>query len=292
MISCVAARCVGDDYCSASGGHDWPESTVEALYQAAAGFGYNQGCHTSFETNFSSADDVPPFIAQPGDAFNGAVSGEYDPSVPGTGNLGGNGYREGAVPILVYTTDADVRNGFPPYNQGPKGSATVTAGCSPDATPLFLDAALDDINAKAIGVAARTSDALGAMNAIADMTGSYFDHNGNGQPDAGERMVYSSNSYDIVDRVLDGIEEFTTNVTYDMTIEAEVPSGTLLNVDPPSYSDIPALNVVTFTLTLEPEATTDLTMFSDTVWVIPTTLYGNGQVVLREWDLIFVVTND
>jgi len=275
----------------AGGGYDWPESTVEALYQAATGFGYNQGCFTSFENNYSSADDVRPFIADPLDAFGGAVSGTYDPSVPGTGSLGGNGYRQGAVPILVYTTDADVRNGFIPYNQGPKGSSSTHPSCAPDANPLQLNAALSEINAKTIGVAARTTDALGAMNEIADFTDSYFDYNGNGQPDAGERMVYSSNSYDIVDKVLDGIEEFTTNVTYDMTMEAEAPGGTLLNIDPPSYNDIPAMNVVNFTLTLSPEATTDVTMFSDTVWVIPSTLYGDGQVILAEWDLIFVVTS-
>jgi hypothetical protein len=104
-------------------------------------------------------------------------------------------------------------------------------------------------------------------------------------------MVYSSNSYDIVDKVLDGIEEFTLNVTYDMTMEAEAPGGTVLNIDPLSYNDIPAMNVVNFTLTLSPEATTDVTMFSDTVWVIPTTLYGDGEIILAQWDLIFVVTS-
>jgi hypothetical protein len=129
------------------------------------------------------------------------------------------------------------------------------------------------------------------MNEIAGMTGSYFDYNGSGDADPGEYMVYPSNSYDIVDKVLDGIEEFTMNVTYDMTMEAQAPGGTLLNIDPPSYNDIPAMNVVNFTLTLSPQASTDVTMFSDTVWVIPTTLYGDGAVILAQWDLIFVVTS-
>ena len=277
----------------AGGGWDWPESTVEALYQAATGLGYNQSCYTSWENSYSSTDDVRPFIAHSLDAFGGAVAGTYDPSVPGTGALGGNGYRQGAVPILVYTTDATVRNGtFPNYNQGPKGSGgALNPSCDPDAVPLLLDAALENINAKTIGVAARTSDAISSMEEIAGMTGSYFDYNGDGVAGAGEHMVYSSNSYDIVDKVLDGIEEFTLNVTYDMTMEADAPVGTLLDIVCDDCEDIPAMNVVNFTLTLSPQASTDVTMFSDTIWVIPTTLYGDGEIILAQWDLIFVVTS-
>ena len=306
QTSDLAAAQTALDGLYAGGGWDWPESTVEALYQAATGLGYNQGCHSTWENNYSSADDVRPFISHPLDAFGGAVSGTYDqaadpdgdgapnfgPGVVGTGSLGGNGYRQGAVPILVYTTDADVRNGlFPNYNQGPKGSGMLHSSCDPDAVPFLLDAALSNVNAKTIGVAARTSDAVPAMNEIAEMTGSYFDYDGDGEADLGEHMVYLSNSYDIVDKVLEGIEAFTLNVTYDMTMEAEAPGGTLLNIEPPFYNDVSAMNTKAFTLTLSPEATTDVTMFSDTVWVIPTTLYGDGAVILAQWDLIFQVTN-
>jgi hypothetical protein len=30
-------------------------------------------------------------------------------------------------------------------------------------------------------------------------------------------------------------------------------------------------------------------MFSDTVYVVPTVLYGDGEVILAAWDLIFVI---
>ena len=269
---------------AAGGGDDWPESTLEALYQAATGFGYDQNCNGSFD----ASTDVRPFNTLPVDAFGGGTPGEYNASVSGTGNLGGNGFRQGAVPILVYATDADVRNAFPPYNQGPHG--TGIPDCALDAATPFLTDALDAIDARTIGVPAGTTDAQAAMEVIAEATDSWFDTNGNGVPDPGEHMVYPSASYDVVDQVVNGITEFTSNVTYDLTMEATDPDGAIVDVDPPVYVNVPALNTVTFTLTLEPTPDELASMFSDTVYVVPTTLYGDGSVILAQWDLVFVVS--
>jgi len=269
---------------TAEGGADWSESQIEALYQAATGFGYDQDCDGQYDPE----TDVLPFIADANDAFNGTESGTYSPATGG-GNLGGNGFRPGAVPILVYATDATVRNATAPYGEGPKG-ATPPAGCDPDASAPMLSAALSDINARAIGVAANTPDPITAMEMVAGFTDSWLDLNGNGSADADEWMVYSSGSYNIVDQVVDGIEEFTANVTYDMEMVTTDPTGAITDVDPPVMYDVPALNTVTFTITLEPTPDTLATMFSDTVFVVPTTLLGDGGVVLAEWDLSFVVS--
>ena len=284
--SAAAQSALGSLY--AGGGWDWPESTIEALYQSATGFGYDQNCNGQYD----AADDILPFISSPNDPFGGIAGQRYNAGVPGTGDLGGNGFRQGAVPILVYATDATVRNSAA-INQGPKSAqfpGGLPVGCSTDAIAPQLQAALGDINAKAIGVAARTNDALGAMTDIAGWTDSWLDLDGDGTPDSNEWMVWSSSSYNIVDQVVAGIEEFTANVTYDLTMEVDDGDGALVDVDPPSYADIPAMNSVTFTLTLEPEPETLTTMFSDTVYVIPATLYGDGEVVLATWDLIFVVS--
>jgi hypothetical protein len=269
----------------AGGGDDWTESTIEALYQAATGFGYDQDC----DGGFDGSTDVLPFQTQPVDAFGGGTPGWSNSSTPGTGDLGGNGFREGAVPILVYATDATVRNAFPPFGEGPKGNSPPS-GCAMDATAPMLQAALEDINARAIGVAAGTTDPIPAMEAIAQFTDSWVDLDGSGSPSAGEWMVYSSTSYDVVDLVVEAISQFTAYVTYDLTLDAEDPAGTLVSVDPPAYYEVPALNTVTFTLTLEPTPDTLASMWSDTVFVVPTTLYGDGEVILAQWDLIFVVT--
>ncbi len=269
---------------TADGGDDWTEATVEALYQAATGFGYDQDC----DGNYDPDTDVRPYQTGAVDAFGGGTTGWGNPGAGGAGTNGGNGFRDGAVPILVYSTDATVRNSFPPFGEGPKGNAPP-AGCAMDAASPMLEAAMNDINAKAIGIAAGTSDAVPAMEAIAQFTDSWIDFDGSGSPSAGEYMVYQSDSYEIVDLVVEAVEEFTVNVTYDMNLEAEAPDGSLVYVDPPAYYDIPALNTVTFTLTLEPTPAELATIFSDTVFTVPTTLYGDGDVILAEWDLIFVV---
>jgi len=265
----------------AGGGYDWPESTVEALYQAATGAGYDQNCNGVY----NPGTDVLPFVASAADPFGGTAGQRFNASTQGTGSLGGNGFRQGAVPILIYATDADVRNAFPPYGQGPNACG------GNDATAAHLNSAMSAINGKAIGIAARTTDAMSAMSTIAGMTDSWLDLDGDGSPDANEYMVWSSNSYNIVSQVTDGIEEFTTNVTYDLSLEMEAPPGTSVSASPSVINDVPALNTVSFTLTLSPDAGTGTSMFSDTIFTVPTTLYGDGEVILAQWDLIFVVTS-
>ena len=270
---------------TADGGDDWSESSIEALYQAASGLGYDQNCNGSFD----AATDVLPFTPQPGDAFGGSEPGIGSSGVQGTGTKGGNGFREGAVPILVYATDATVRNALPPYGEGPKGSVPPP-GCTTDAVPPMLEAALDAIDAKAIGVAAGTTDAVSAMQQVAQFTDSYLDLNADGATSTDELMVYNSTGYDIVSQVVTGIEEFTSNVTYDLSMVAEDPTGAVASVAPVAYFDVPALNTVDFTITIEPDASTLATMFSDTAFVVPTTLYGDGSVILGQWDLVFLVS--
>ena len=267
---------------SASGGADWPEGTVEALYQAASGAGFDQNGNGSYD----SSTDVRPFISSAADTFGGSVYGTYSASEQGTGVLGGNGFRDGAVPIIIYATDATLRNGFPPFNQGPPNCQPFPGG----ANPAHVLTALDDIDAKAIGIAAATSDPVEGMRFISQATDSYLDYNGNGSFDNGEEMVWTSSTYDVSGLIVDGIAEFTSNVTYDLTMEAEDPAGAITSVVPPAYYNEPAMSTVSFDVTLTPDSSTPVSMYSDTLFVVPTTLYGDGSVVLATWDLIFVVT--
>jgi hypothetical protein len=280
----------------AGGGWDWPESTVEALWQAATGAGYDQNCNGSYD----AGTDVKPYNATAFDAFGGSQPG-FATTDPGAGTLGGNGFREGAVPIFVYTTDATVRNGGPNFGEGPNGGTLCAAN---DATPAGLAAVFQSMSAQAIGVTARTQDALGAMNTIAGFTDSWLDLNSNGVNDVGtEWMVWPSSTYNIVDLVVDGIELFTTLITYDLTIVANPPTGAVANIvascSPTGVedycNDVAAMNNVEFTMTLTPDVGTAPTMFSSTVWTVPTTLYGtsgpgSAPVILAQWELVFVVT--
>jgi hypothetical protein len=269
---------------TADGGDDLPEATVEALYQAATGYGYDQNCNGQFD----AGTDVLPFRSNPNDPFGGSSAQRYIPSTSGTGDLGGNGFRAGAVPILVYATDAELRNSLPPFGNGPHGNSPPT-GCALDASTPMLTDALGAIDARTIGIAVNNDEPIGAMQMIAAATDSWLDLNGNGVADPDEYMVYSSADTGVVDKVVQGIQEFTANVTYDLTVEHTDPTNAIVDVDPPAYYDVPALNTVSFTFTLEPD-TDAISMFSDTVFVVPTVLYGDGSVILAEWDLVFLVS--
>ncbi len=85
-----------------SAGGDAPEAGLEALTQIATGLGYDQNCSGSYNSN----DDVRPLVADAGDAFGGTELGLYDPEVPGTGILGGMGFREDTLPLVIVATDA------------------------------------------------------------------------------------------------------------------------------------------------------------------------------------------
>ena len=63
---------------SLHGGVDWPESSVEAIYQTLTGAGYDQNCNGRFD----SGTDVRPFRSSPTDLFGGTGGAHDDPTVP------------------------------------------------------------------------------------------------------------------------------------------------------------------------------------------------------------------
>ena len=57
-------------------GYDAPESSMEALYQAAAGLGYDQNCNNSYD----GTTDVRPFIPLTGPPINDETAPPHDAS--------------------------------------------------------------------------------------------------------------------------------------------------------------------------------------------------------------------
>jgi hypothetical protein len=85
----------------AARGGDWPESQVEALYQALEGSGI--AGHES---------DRTPILPTGGGGWAGVVDPARDCAVaPGERTFGWACFREGRVPILVLFSDADWHNG-------------------------------------------------------------------------------------------------------------------------------------------------------------------------------------
>lgn len=116
-------------------GNDWPESMVEALFQVATGAGLSSPAPTN----------VPP----------------------NTSGVGGVGYRDGSMPVVVPMSDARSHNGILGENYG--GTVATVAATRQEA----IDA-LDAICARVVGVAANGWQGLDAdpdIIAMAEATG-------------------------------------------------------------------------------------------------------------------------
>lgn len=227
-------------------GSDWEESTIEAVYQAASGNGYDQNCNGSY----TSTEDVKPFIESPIDAFYGAVQGKYNPAVPGTGELGGFGFRDETFPIIIYATDAPHRD--------PEDGYDSPGGCAQDAD--FYDAytALSALGSKLIGVCVNCGpDTIqwGDAVELALVTGSMFDFDLNGVDEPAVVEWSSGDEEDFREAVVDAVIALVDSAWFDkVSLEIEPgtdPQGLILDIEPDAYYDIKAGTPVTFTLTID-----------------------------------------
>ncbi|MDB4872465.1 MAG: hypothetical protein JWL97_3469, partial [Gemmatimonadales bacterium] len=104
-------------------GGDTPESDIEALYQVATGRGFagtdgttagaGPAGSATAQSGADTTDDVPAFSTY-----------QADPSLaelPAAGTLGGVGFRQGALPIILLATDAGIV-----FQPDPSGSSTIT----------------------------------------------------------------------------------------------------------------------------------------------------------------------
>ena len=254
-------------------GGDDPESSMEALFQAATGLGYDQDCMDDYDVPI----DIPPFLGAPGDAFGGNQSGSYNPTTPGGGTLGGAGFRAGSVPIVVYTTDNWMRDADVP------AVYTVPPACAAPAGSSAVVSAINNIGGKLIAVATNSTPQP-QMSQLAQATGSHVDSDGDGIP---EDLVYVGLDGTVVTHVISGIAAIANAGEFDLTLEVDGDSfGFVQEINPTSYLDVPVGTTVTFEITLLPAV--DQTT-SDQVFVFPMQVIGDGITVLAEWELVLVV---
>jgi hypothetical protein len=256
-------------------GADAPESSMEALLQAASGAGYDQDC----DNNYDSSTDVPPFIPVSSgpdqDAFAGNVGGSYNPAVTGTGSIGGAGFRPGSVPIIVYTTDNLMRD--------PDAGYATPPGCSDPAGSSDVIDAVQAIGGRLIAVGTNGTP-IAQMNNLANQTSSLADINGDGSP---EPLVFQGTSGATVDFVLDGIEAISGSSEFDLTLEVDDdPHDFVSSILPPVHENVPVNTEVTFEVTVFPGVAQQA---YDQAFVFPMLLTADGGAVLAEWDLVIVV---
>jgi hypothetical protein len=245
-------------------GGDQPETVFEALYQVVTGAGFDGNNNGSTldsgaaglvatQLNPGSSGDVPPFASYTMDA-SGSV-------LPAEGNLGGAGFRTGALPIILTATDTG-------FAYQPRGETTITGvggltipvseltQTSRPTTPFNAGAGiqvtitgLNALGALVIGLGTNAEpniDPRQGLEAIARLTGATNQSAAtidNGTPDAiapGDPFYFqiaSGFAASVANGVVAAIQNAVTNVAVNLTIRASDPrvqivnhTGTIANV--------------------------------------------------------------
>ncbi len=245
-------------------GGDGPETDIEALYQLVTGAGFdgnNNGSVldsgaaglVSTQLTPGASGDVPSFDSFTADAASGVL--------PAAGNVGGGGFRTGALPIVLLATDIG-------FAYQPKGeTAVVGAGgltlplssltqVSRATTPFSSGAGIQEtvtglnaLGALVIGLGTNpiaTQDPRQGLESLSKLTGAVNRStatiaNGTADPIApGDPMYFQISSgfgSTVADGVVNAIQNAVTNVAMDITVRASDPrvhiinhTGTLLGV--------------------------------------------------------------
>ncbi len=256
------------------GGSDGPESGMEALYQALTGTGYDQNCSHSYD----SSTDVKPFQSSSSDPFNGGGGQFYDSSKAGGGSLGGYGFRDYSLPIIVYATDnylRDTDSSNSSYNKAP-------GGCPGDAGANDVIAAANGMGAYLIGIGT-SSLPNSQMKQLAGATGSEV---------GGTPLVYtwSGSSATLRKTITDAIEDLVNNVRFD-TVSLQVendPYGFVTGIDPEYYNLSGAVNGQEIDFTLDFRGVVAASD-EDQVFTLTLNVVGDDTVLLDTMDILVVV---
>ncbi len=263
-------------------GGDGPESSMEALYQGASGVGYDQNCNRGY----NSDTDVLPFLADASDPFGGTGGQHFSSTSSGGGLNGGFGFRDYALPVLVYATDYDLRD--------PDNGYGAPGGCPGDAGESDVVAALSDVGAYVIGiqVGSYTTTPYNQMLQLAAASGSYADTDGDGAADDPLAFKWTgSGSSTFRTTIVDAIGDLVSSIRFErVSLDIEGDSwGFVTGVEPEYFTDIdPAggSQVLNFTLNFRGviAATTEDQLYRLTLSVI-----GDDSVLLDTKDIIVLV---
>jgi hypothetical protein len=263
-------------------GSDGPEGAMEALYQALAGGGYDQDCDGSYD----SKTDVRPFIASGSDPFGGAGGQNYDSSVSGTGEGGGMGFRDYALPIVVYVTDNYMRDpdsSNSTYNGSP-------GGCPVDGGSGDVVAAATDIGAYLVGISVSGSLPTKQMSALAQKTSSYADTDGDGVADDELVFEWTGNATKLRTTITGAIEDLVNSVQFsEVSLQVDGDDwGFVKSIDPESYelTSNATGQVIDFTLTFRGAVAAAET---DQTYRLTLNVLGDGSVLLDTLDIYVLV---
>ena len=260
-------------------GVDSPESAVEGLFQALTGYGYDQDSNGILDPD----TDVPPFIASTDDAFSGGVPGSQDPATVGGGYIGGFGFRDGSLPVLVYATDNYLRDpdaGYPV----PSG-ASFTAGGSD-----VVDESID-LGARLIGVGTGGAYGLTQMEDLAIATDSLYEADADGIVNDPLVFTWTGSSAAFRSTIVDAIEGMLDNVTFS-SVTAVVTGnsyGFTTVISPPVYTNV-TVGATPVSLGFSVEISGSIASSTvDQTFPLTLEIYGDGTTLLGTQDLTFTV---
>lgn len=259
-------------------GGDLPESTTEALYQALSGVGYDQNCNGRYDSN----TDLLPFLSSGTDPFGGSSSQNYDSTVPGTGSGPGMGYRDGALPILIYATDAALRDSV--------GGGATPGGCPGDASHTGVIRAAKAINARLIGLEVGGSSMGGQMNTLASGTNSVADTDNDGAADDNLVFLWTGTSAQLATTISKAVEQLLDDVAFsEITLEVVGDEyGFVTDIQPAKYTLTSNANgqVLDFTLNIRGAVPQNA---QDQLYHLTLNVMGDGTVLLDTLDINVLV---
>ncbi|MFN7146372.1 MAG: hypothetical protein ACK4YP_21545, partial [Myxococcota bacterium] len=200
----------------------------------------------------------------------------------GTGTVGGYGFRDYALPIVVYATDN--------YMRDPEAGYGTPRGCPGDATGTKVIDAANDIGALLIGISVSGSTPVAQMNELAQRTGSLADTDGDGHVDDKLVFTWSGSSTTLRTTIVNAIQDAVNSVQFE-TVSLVVDGdehGFVSSIAPDSYemSGSPDGETVEFTLTFR-GAVAALT--EDQIFKVTLNVVGDGAVLLDTLDIFVVV---
>lgn len=237
-------------------GGDQPETDIEALYQLVTGLGFdgnNNGSVldsgvaglASTQLTPGNSGDVPSFASFQADLANSVL--------PAAGNVGGGGFRPGALPIILTATDTGFA--YQPFGEtsitgvgGVSLPISALTGTSRPTTPFNSGAgiqetitALNALGALVIGLGTNpqaTLDPRQGLEALSTLTGA-VNHstttiaNGTTDPIApGDPLYFQISSGfagSVADGVVNAIQNAATNVAVNITVQASDPRVKIIN---------------------------------------------------------------
>ncbi len=260
-------------------GGDGPESTMEGIMQAATGIGYDQDCDTVYDSD----TDVRPFLANGSDPFGGLGGQNWSATPPGGGSIGGMGFRDFALPIIVYATDN--------YFRDPENGYGVPGGCPDDAGYSDVVRAMSDLGGFLIGVCT-SSICEDQAESLSAATGSYADTDGDGRVDDMLVFTWTGSDEDFRATIVDAVEDLINSIQFER-VELNIIGdewGFVTSIDPEYYDNVDELGsgstTLTFTLNFRGvvAATSEDQLYSMTLQVI-----GDETILLDSLDIIVVV---